>query len=322
MDGHRPPANGRGPRSFAEYVDSLPWVRGELNASSYLTFLRAASLGVASEEAISMVARRIKEAGDHPRAAKLRSQFQCAAAYVGKHGRADFQPVAKKSLDLDKMAVRRVVRRCQQEITPAWLRARSPVQVMAAGPELFLHLCYQLGERVVILTDPRSDGKLWENFMLQPNWNELGHLRHGHQGVWFMIQPVDGQWHFNPRQGHESRRSEESVTSWRYAILESDEVPASDWLKILVQLPVPIQAIYSSGGDSVHALVRVNARSKEHWDQIMRRTLLPRLAPLGVDPGALTAVRLSRLPGCHRGETGRNQELYYLNPRPEALPLL
>ena len=34
------------------------------------------------------------------------------------------------------------------------------------------------------------------------------------------------------------------------------------WLKILVQLPIPIVAIYSSGKKSVHALIKVDARDK------------------------------------------------------------
>lgn len=38
--------------------------------------------------------------------------------------------------------------------------------------------------------------------------------------------------------------------------------------------------------------------------------------------GSLTAVRLSRLPNCERGQIGELQELYYLNPQPEAKPLL
>jgi len=42
--------------------------------------------------------------------------------------------------------------------------------------------------------------------------------------------------------------------------------------------------------------------------------LLGRLCTLGADPKALTAVRLSRLPQCMRGETGKLQELLYLDP--------
>jgi hypothetical protein len=304
-------------------VDSLPWEKGELDNSSYKTFLRAASLGVAPDEALAAVAHRIRNAGDFPRIYKLRTQITRAYEYARAAESASSASMARPARpcpDVNKAAVNRITRRVP-EITPQWLRARSPRRTLAVSPVYFLDCCYRMGERVIILTDPRSDGFCWDNTFVVPNWNALDKLRHGHRGVWYMIQPVDGQAHWNPRQQRDSKRSEEAVTGWRYAILESDKLTPREWLKILVQLPLRIQAIYSSGGDSVHALVRVDAQSKEQWDQIIRRNVLPILAPLGADPGALTAVRLSRLPCCERGETGKLQELYYLNPQPETRPL-
>jgi hypothetical protein len=85
--------------------------------------------------------------------------------------------------------------------------------------------------------------------------------------------------HFNPRQGKMSRRSEESVTVFRHAVLESDAMAAEEWLRILVQLPLPIVSITSSGGRSLHALLRLEAKSKAGWDQLVRGLLLPRLGP-------------------------------------------
>jgi hypothetical protein len=57
-----------------------------------------------------------------------------------------------------------------------------------------------------------------------------------------------------------------SVTSWRYLLLESDHAPKHLWLPMLVQLQLPIVAIYTSGGNSVHALARVDQPSKAAWD--------------------------------------------------------
>ena len=93
----------------------------------------------------------------------------------------------------------------------------------------------------------------------------------------------------------------------------ADVAPMAEWLRLLVQLPLQIVAIYTSGGRSVHALVRVDAASKAEWDT-QRDMLVQLLAPLGADPAAMTAVRLTRLPGCLRGES--LQELWYLDPRP------
>ncbi len=115
-----------------------------------------------------------------------------------------------------------------------------------------------------------------------------------------------------------SRRSEESITAFRYAVLESDCQALKQWLKILVQLPLPIVSITSSGGKSLHALIRVDATSKLNWDQTIG-AIKPRLINLGADPGALTAVRLTRLPNCYRGE--RFQELLYLDPTPTDEPI-
>src|ERR1700756_5278317 len=114
------------------------------------------------------------------------------------------------------------------------------------------------------------------------------------------------------------KRFLEGSTCFRFAVLESDCQPLEQWLRILVQLPMPIVSITSSGGESLHALVRVDASSKTDWDETIR-ALKPRLIQLGADPGALTAVRLTRLPNCYRGE--RLQKLIYLNPSPSGQPI-
>jgi len=98
-------------------------------------------------------------------------------------------------------------------------------------------------------------------------------------------------------------------------------------------MPLPIVAMYSSGGRSVHALVRANAASKPEWDEL-RDVMSQWLCPLGADGGALSAVRLSRLPGCYReGKKDKDgrlakfaepkmQELIWLNPKARARPLV
>ena len=116
-----------------------------------------------------------------------------------------------------------------------------------------------------------------------------------------------------------SRRSMESVAAWRYLVLESDEAPEDLWRNLLAQVPLPIAAIYSIGRRSLHALVRMWVDSKAEWDAV-KRCIAPLFTKLGADGGALSAVRLTRLPGCYRGD--RLQKLIYLNPRPElGLPI-
>jgi hypothetical protein len=135
-----------------------------------------------------------------------------------------------------------------------------------------------------------------------------------------LIQPVDGQFHYNPREYSSSCRSEESGTSWRYLGIESDQAPRDLWLKMLVSLPLPISMIAESGKRSIQALVRVDAQTKEDWDEQVNR-LKTSLKILGADTGAMQAVQLLRLPNCQREETGRPQRLLYLDDDPSDTPI-
>ncbi len=175
-----------------------------------------------------------------------------------------------------------------------------------------------VGERLLIFSDMKSQGQfVWETERNDEIQNR--DLPTGPDGVWFLPQPVDGVFHQNPRLGGKmSRRSEESVTAWRYVVLESDEANPDEWLRCLVQMPLPISCICSSGGRSIHALVRIDAATKSDWDSIVRK-MKPVLVTLGADPGALSAVRLTRLPQAMRGE--RLQRLMYLNPKPTGVPI-
>jgi hypothetical protein len=198
---------------------------------------------------------------------------------------------------------------------------RSPVRVETQDSASVLRRLYRRGsgERVILFNVMESQGQfLWEADKSDVTQNR--HLPTGGDGVWFLPQPVDGEFHPNPRQdGKLSRRSEESVTAWRYAVLESDEADANDWLRCLVQVPLRIACICESGGRSIHALVRVDAASKVDWDGRIG-AIKSILITLGADRGALSAVRLSRLPQAMRGE--RVQRLLYLNAQPDGVPIL
>lgn len=99
---------------------------------------------------------------------------------------------------------------------------------------------------------------------------------------------------------------------------EAPEVPGL-WRRLLAMLPVPIKAIYSSGGVSLHALVRVDEETKAHFDTNLRQVWKRQMPLIGADPAAMTPVRLTRLPGCTRG--GREQQLIYLNPNADGRPV-
>lgn len=215
--------------------------------------------------------------------------------------------------------LKRIASKLAQVDAYGLLSSVSPVRVSTLSSADVLHMLYGTAkEKVLVFSDLRSQGQLlWDAGVVQEN--DGFEMPSGQDGAWFLPQPVDGLFHPNPRMGGRlSRRSEESVTSWRYLVLESDEAPPDDWLRCIVQMPLRVSCICESGRRSIHVLVRIDAVSKADWDAIVGG-IKPIVLTLGVDPAALTAIRLTRLPQAMRG--GRIQRLLYLNPAPKATPI-
>jgi hypothetical protein len=205
------------------------------------------------------------------------------------------------------------------DVNEAWLRSRSPILPDTVSPPEFLNTIFGLGARALVFDAQDAKPVTWRcgRFESLDKWQDI--MNHW-PNVFFLCNPVDGKRHLNPRTGRLSRRSAESITEFRYGVIESDEAPADLWLSAVAQLKLPITAVYTSGGKSIHVLWQVGAKTKDDWDAAVRpwrRTLVT----LGADPAALTAVRLSRLPGCKRNSTGGFQKLLYLNPQPAVWPL-
>ena len=302
---------------WLEYVDTLPWGKGDLDLSSWNTFKKAAVNGLDADVAMKEVVRRIVAAGDTAKKWKLNSQirraYQRVKANPGNFGHLVFAPRAEFSPDKLKKIASKVT-----DVGEAWLVGRSKMPPGQVTSEQFLNALYKPGEKVVLFNDFKSQGQQLYEVNADSKIEEA--LRGGPDGIWFLSNPVDGLEHPNPRQDNKpSRRSEESITSWRYMVIESDVTDPKEWLPCLVQLPLRIAAIYTSGGKSIHALVQTDASSKEDWDATCRK-MKPILITLGADPGALTAVRLTRLPGTKRGE--KRQQLLYINPNPDAKPIV
>lgn len=210
-------------------------------------------------------------------------------------------------------------------VSRSWLLERSPAWAFDAVS--FLSLLYSPSEAVLVFTDMQSripavklqNGKAYE--WKRKSWVEveLESVRQGledtrfEDGVWFLNQPVTGEWYGDPGS-KQTCRSQQNVTAFRWLVLESDQAPEAEWLRFLTTVP-GVGAIYTSGGKSVHALVRLDAGSKMEFDTMVLRHK-HRLVTLGADPAAMTAVRLTRLPWCWRGS--KRQELLYLNPAATA----
>ena len=326
-------------RDWHSYIYTLRWVRGQLDNSSWLAALRAASLDIGEQHVFVVLSRLIEAAGDEPKPKKIRSQIDRARSYV-RSGQGDWNdgadqpgafqierpvhydpcpaPSKRVQVEFKPEVLKTIAAKVELGNIEEFVRSRSKIHPDLVSSERFLAELYLPGEKVLIFLQQESQGQaVWARDRYRTHQGvPLG----GPDGVWFLTNPVDGRYYPNPRQdGEMSRRSQESVTSFRFAVLESDKADAQDWLRFLVQLPFRIAAIYSSGGRSLHALVRIDAASKGEWDSRIH-PVKPLLKILGADPGALTAVRLSRLPQAFRGDN--RQALLYINPQPDGTPIL
>lgn len=244
------------------------------------------------------------------------SDFRPSKRYLESVGVKVDEAQAAKPAALDVEWLLKVAGEWSRTVDVRWLANRSWADPSLMTSHDYLAALYGKGERVLVFTDQRSQGQaLWPDDKLPAR---------GEDGVWYLPQPVDGVTYMNPRTGNRSRRSEESVTAFRYLVLESDEAPVRPWLGLLVQLPARIEAVYTSGGRSVHALVRVDCASKADWDAEKQRmrAALGMLFLGGLDKGVLSAVRLSRLPGCYRASKKGWQKLLYIQPHAELRPIV
>jgi hypothetical protein len=211
------------------------------------------------------------------------------------------------------------------------LTARSPVPPAICTSATFLKNLFQAGEKVAVFTRMTAQPELlWESPEHDRPFDaeELGHVADpvAGAGVWFLANPVSGDIQAVSRLASERNphgltlRAEENVTAFRYLVLESDSTSPEQWVKALAQIPLPISSIVTSGGRSIHAMIRVGVSSAQEWRTIKTR-IAPMLVTLGADLGAMTPVRLTRLPFCYRREKSQWQRLLFLNPEPMSVPI-
>lgn len=240
------------------------------------------------------------------------------------------RPVSKDSVyDLAKLQL--FASGCRAVVDRVWLAERSPVPVewgnrRGLALDVLNHLFEP--EDVVLLFKRRwnqGDFAVWRrgSYRLSRERGVSAVVSEipteSNDGMLLMAAPVDGRWRPGGRdkEGRPkfSRRNTGCVTRFPYLVLESDVAPVDLWLRALALLDLRIAAVFSSGGRSVHALVRVDAGSKSEFDECAR-VVAGVLEPIGADVQSLKGLPMSRVPGVKRLEKGGVQELWYLDPDP------
>lgn len=115
---------------------------------------------------------------------------------------------------------------------------------------------------------------------------------HPEAGAWVRINPLDGQG-----------ASDNHVSDFRYALVESDTMPIGKQLAMIHEMRLPVAAIVTSGGKSVHAIVHVDASDrKEYRQRVQALYEFCRQSGFSCDEQNRNPSRLSRLPGFKRGD--------------------
>ena len=120
-----------------------------------------------------------------------------------------------------------------------------------------------------------------------------------------------GAWiRFNPLDGHGC--CDTNVTSFRFALVESDDISVERQYAIYKELELPIAALVHSGGKSLHAIVRIEAPDfKEYQKRVDFLYDVCKKNGLAIDRKNRNPSRLSRLPGATRN--GQRQYLVATN---------
>ena len=114
------------------------------------------------------------------------------------------------------------------------------------------------------------------------------------------VNEAAGAWiRFNPLDGKGVR--DENVTSYRYALVECDNMSIERQYAIIKQLELPVAVLVHSGKKSLHAIVRVDAYNYEEYRRRVDYIYdVCRKNGLELDKQNRNPSRLSRMPGVMR----------------------
>ena len=148
----------------------------------------------------------------------------------------------------------------------------------------------------------RTAGELIE--LLGKNKNDIGAVIGDYKeaaGAWIRFNPLDGRGVKN-----------ENVTDYRFALVESDNMEIEEQNAIIRELDLPVACLVYSGKKSLHAIVKVDARSYEEYRKRVDYLYeVCRKNGLKIDSQNRNPSRLSRMPGIIRN--GRKQFLVDTN---------
>ncbi len=171
---------------------------------------------------------------------------------------------------------------------------------------------------LVWIGDRHTAGIMGNTIRTTADW--IDHFRHGGPTApHFIINPLTGSPAPKKSGDGDTLRGDGCVVSFRYCLVEFDDLSREDQLRFWSAVKLPIVALIDSGGKSIHALLEVSRMAKvttiDEWTAEIGGRLYKRLlTPLGVDGACSNPARLSRLPGHYREEKQAWQRILWLSP--------
>ena len=111
-------------------------------------------------------------------------------------------------------------------------------------------------------------------------------------GAWIHVNPIDGKG-----------VKDSNVTDYRYALVESDTLTIEQQNALMHDLELPIATLTHTGGKSLHAVVHIDAGSREEYRKRVAYLFdVCEKNGLRIDRACKNSSRLTRLPGFQRGE--------------------
>lgn len=126
----------------------------------------------------------------------------------------------------------------------------------------------------------------------------------------FADKPQGAYIRINPIKEDDVSGRDDGVSVFRHLLVEFDTRPKEEQYAIFKQSNLPISAIIDSGGKSLHAWVRVDAKDFEEW-KLRRQAVFDYLSDYEPDEMTKNPSRWSRLGGVKRGE--KEQRIVALN---------
>lgn len=184
-------------------------------------------------------------------------------------------------------------------------------------PGLLLSTLYDPTD-LIWIGERHDSGVMGDTIMTAAEWT--AHFKNGGKsGPHIIPNPLTGL-EGTTKEGKPSFRSDNTVKTYRFCLVEFDDLPREDQIRFWSAARLPVVCLIDSGGKSIHAWLDVQKRATvttaEQWQLHIKTNLYDQLlTPLGVDSSCSNASRLSRLPGHYRTEKGNYQRLLWLSGR-------